>query len=250
MYSIGTSAVRALRQKLKELDPITYADIITALGTEDANGNLSILRVVAFVGTMAERGDPATEGSTLLAPYSAFFVLDETNITAQLYIPYNPAIPSDWWTIEPTEWLAVGPIFDKSFINNTLIVAGGFANAQYAFQRGNKDDMGNAFRVDGIPYFAKDISELYVYNKDRNEWVPINTLDRIGSFMTFSWAMITGGTSIPDGYLKCDGSWLPIQGEYYALYKVIGTTFNYGPKPENQFRLPRQGNLLIRAKQR
>jgi hypothetical protein len=247
MYSIGTSAIRALRQKLKDLDPTTYADIIAALGTEDVTtGALSILRIVAFVGTMAERGNPADEGSTILAPYSAFFVIDETAITAQLYIPYDPTVPDDLWPTAPVEWQAIGPIFDKSFINNTLLVAGGFANAQYAFQRGMLADIDNAFKVDGIPYFARDTSALYIYDKSKNKWVTLNVLDDIGMLITYAEALKYFNSELPAGYLECDGRQLPIN-DYRDLWNTIGNTFNYGAVAIGHFMIPKQSNLLIRA---
>jgi microcystin-dependent protein len=44
------------------------------------------------------------------------------------------------------------------------------------------------------------------------------------------------GTYAPEGWALCDGSLLPINGQYEALYAVIGAT--YGGNAEASFALP------------
>jgi hypothetical protein len=247
MFTIGTSAIRALRQQLKDLDPVLYADVIKALGIEAPDGTLSTLRLTAFVGTLAERGNPNVEGSTILAPYSAFFVTDPATDTAQLQIPYRAGDPDNWWTTDPLEWYDIGVTFDKTFFTKFLIPAGGFVNAQYAFQRGFTNDKEYAFKIDGCPYFDKTLSELWIYNADKRKWIQISALeDKVGHCVSYPESLIST-RGMPEGYLLCDGSAVSAL-DYPLLYDFIGDTFNYGVLSQYQFMLPKQSNTIIRVR--
>jgi hypothetical protein len=230
MYSVGSSSISFLRTQ------VTDVDVVRALEG----------RIVAFVGTETERDD------TLNAPYSAFFILQGTlPETVQLTIPYNSGDPGNWFTLTPDSWLDVGDPLQEAFITEFLAPAGGFANALYAFPRGPVSKVlsepPGVYEVPGLPYYAKDTAELYIYDDSIHKYVCLSTIDNVGMYQEYPEFMAP-----PVRWLRCDGSWVK-KADYVKLYAMLGDTFNWDvptPAPEpkaDYFMLPRQSNLIVRA---
>lgn len=232
MFTIGTSSTRFLRTKINPSDPA-----YDALGVQDSSGNFIRFRLASFVGTAADRA------KVIIAPYICFFELQGTNPeTVLLWIPQDSADPTNLWPEFPDDWVQVGAAFNEGFITEWLIPAGGYMNAQYAFQRGNLADMEHSavFKAPGIPFFAKDISSLFIWNETEGQFVSV-TVAQTG--MILIWPQFLPVPS--GGWLRCDGSWIDI-AQYNKLFNIIGHSFDDGTAPPGKFALPLQDNAIVR----
>jgi hypothetical protein len=228
MFTLGTSAIKELRKLM-----VDQPDVYNALGTDT---DPAIWRLVAFVGTAAE------QANTFIAPYGAYFVLNADNTQAQLSIPQDSNDPTNIWPLVPNQWQNIGLPFDQTFIKNYLKPAGGFANALYAFQRGNYADMGLAQKFPGLPYYSRDTEELFMY--DENRWISLsNRFLEIGVLLNYPEVM----GDPPRDWLRCTGDIL-VKAAYKTLYDAIGERFNdpYVAIPLNSFMIPKQSGSIIR----
>jgi hypothetical protein len=219
MYTIGTSSLKFLRTKIQTTHPTAYADLDK--------------RLLAYVGTATDKA------ATLIAAYSAFFQFtDNTRTQVQLYIPQNTTAPTEIWPLTPNAWVAVDTPFDQAFITEWLTPAGGLANGLYAFQRGNEADIGSAFAYPGLPYFAKDTRELWIY--DGIAWQLAASGLFVGTMLLYPEHL-----AIPAKYagkwIRCDGSVIT-QAQYPDLYALLASApFGAAGK------LPEQNNAIIKA---
>jgi hypothetical protein len=238
MYTLGTSALAWLKTQIAD------TDLLTALNH----------KMLAFVGTQADRLGDADQPATLISPYSIFFevqgtghVITEPITSAQAYRPAPLNVPV------PTSWVQVGQPLNQSMVLQVLLPAGAIKNAHFVIPRGMLTDLPAVPKIDGLFYFARDTQELYIYDQFTQTWTTISGGGGGGSNDLFIGAMII----FPDilalstltqlKWLRCNGAELLITA-YQALYDVIGKNFEntLTPTDADHFRLPLQSNTLIR----
>lgn len=59
-----------------------------------------------------------------------------------------------------------------------------------------------------------------------------------GEFEPVGCMKFFAGETLPDGYLWCDGASYPANGDYKALFEIIGTRYNQADDRANTFRVP------------
>jgi hypothetical protein len=242
MYTIGTSSLKYLREQTKSDSAVYHA---------------LDKRMLAFVGTQLERdgvpvdpNDPTKyRPATLIAPYSAFFVLSADETQVQLWIPQDSQDLTNQWPLTPDQWVAVGSPFNEKFITESLTPAGGLANGLYATQRGNLADMHLAFKYPGLTYFAKDSREIYVYVDDTVQWVGINLnasdKDPLGSMVIYPEQFAL--TSVMEAnWMRCDGHVMTANeiARFHVFAEFIKGKFTSDP---TESKLPAQNNTIIRV---
>jgi hypothetical protein len=233
MYTIGTSSLSWIAEQ-----PGIPAPILNALDG----------KMVAFVGTNVELyGNGTTILPTKITPYVIYFEVPAISTgspiavkpmtSATVYVPNPPGLV-------PTGWLNVGTL-DQFLVANVLVPAGGYINALYAFGRGNLVDKATAFRVDGLPYYARDDESLWVFDKNANDYIKIAYSDPIPVGSMLGWPFVK---TPPKGFLHTDGTVLNIVPPYEDLYVAIGKTYEVAisPTPATAFRLPLVSNMAIR----
>jgi hypothetical protein len=232
VYTLGTSALKWI------LSQTTDPDVITAL-TE-------VPRIVAFVGTPADRTGDASQPATMISPYSLFFEAAATSgNTHEIQVPFTTVtlykpVAGD----APYAWVTVAQL-GANFVTPVLLPASGISNAQYAIMRGNKADLPLAYKVDGLGYWAKDTDSLYYYDESEHDWILIAARDKMPIGFMRDWPAIMGAP--PAHYLWCDGSDISTV-LYPQLFAIIGHRFEatLSPAPAGFFRLPHQDNSVIR----
>jgi hypothetical protein len=235
MYTLGTSALAWLKTQL------TDTDILVALNH----------KMLAFVGTQADRLGDIDQPATMISPYSLFFEVPGTGHTitepitiAQTYRPEPQNIPV------PTSWEPVGQPLNQSMVLQILLPAGAIKNAHFTMPRGLRGDLPAVPKVDGLPYFARDSQEFYIYDQVLQAWIITGGGGGTGLFIG---AMIIFPDVLPLSadmqlkWLRCNGAELTII-THQDLYNVIGKNFEntLTPTDADHFRLPLQSNTLIR----
>jgi hypothetical protein len=239
MYTLGTSAIKYVAEQLNLIGG--HAAAVTAL-----NGTM-----VAYVGTLANRdgvtGDP-DHPPTFIAPRSVFIMVDSapgkplemanviTSVTLLEPAGNNPEVPDHWQLVDST----LPPVF----FNTVITAAGGFANAWYAWPRGNESDISAAPKVPGMGFFAKDTKKLYIC-QDNGIYTEIvgGTVAILDPGMMVMFPDVLG--TAPSGYLRCNGQEVP-QALYPNLFSVIGNNFGVPINPGN-FVLPLVSNTIIKV---
>jgi microcystin-dependent protein len=79
----------------------------------------------------------------------------------------------------------------------------------------------------------------------RGAWVSVDNYNADGTLTAIGTIRYFGGLSVPEGYLKCDGSEVPREA-YSDLYEAIGDTFGDGDG-STTFNLPDMGGRLVQG---
>ena len=161
---------------------------------------------------------------------------------------YLPAHQGNTDSLAPDQWVNSGLTqadIPLDLIYDMLIPCGGFQAALYALPRGNDADRFQAYRVDGLPFYARDTRILYIYDQAQHMYIPVSSASTISTIgLIFIWP--ENVPTIPSGFLRCDGS-LVSRATYSDLFTVIGHLFGTPPNPAQDFYLPTHSNAIIRC---
>jgi hypothetical protein len=238
MYTIGTSGLKYLAEKVVD------TDVQAAL----------VGKLIGYVGTPAERTGDTLHPPAYITPYSVYFEVpavastgpDSFHIkypitTAQMYGPSESLTPA---------WVPKGNPFNETLISETILPAGGLKDSLYAFPRGEEGDIGAVPTVDGLPYFARDAQSLYVYDKNVGGWVKVSQNDGIpvGGMILWPEALDQYNPTLPNKFVRADGSEHSTTGTYAQLYAVVKDAYEdpLSPCLPGRFRFPLYNGAIVR----
>jgi hypothetical protein len=238
MFTLGTSSIRYIVKTIGDTTPVGIA-------IKDA--------MVAFVGTQYDRTGDTTDPdhpATFLAPRSVFFQVNAAGSTgtdrfkiAQPVTSIDVLIPAGNNPEVPDHWDTVGTLAPALF-NTVIVPAGGFANALYAFPRGNEQDIPAAYKVAGLPFYSTDTQKLWVYDADEGRYIAIGSAAHVSAGLMFTYPeKLAAVKGLPPQTLLCDGSEKLI-ASYPILYALIENLFGTPSQP-GYFVLPLMSNTVI-----
>jgi hypothetical protein len=237
MYTIGSTALKTIASRLSPADARAIAltgKIVGYVGTQmDRTGDGTPLHVRTANSVNSVFFQVPAVGTTGNDQYTIKYPID----SAQLYQPADA----------PSFWASVPPALTDPALLPILAPAGGIGQAVYAFQRGMYADMPSAFKIDGVPFYARDLNNeaLYIYDAYQQKHIRLAYAHTVPIGAMFGWPFDL--PNIPIGFVRADGSQKLISGTYNALYQVYGTHFNGNILPDpGYFRLPYYDNMIIR----